>query len=178
MRTSAIRILYRILPESYLIYPIIIGISIMLFYQYTPRDAWGINNFRLFLDAVTGMNTQRLKGVCKWLDVSEKTLQRWMAGTSPVPRAVCYALFHESKYGRGLAETTAYNDRALLLSQIDLLQMRIRALEADNDALRNAADAAAPYLAVNDANYGARPQARRPHPFTTFKARRVRHRRA
>jgi hypothetical protein len=141
------------LPESYLINPIIVGFSIMLFYQYTPRDVWGINNFRLYLEAVTGMNTQRLKGVCKWLDVSEKTLQRWMAGTSPVPRAVCYALFHESKYGRGLAEVTAYNDRALLLSQIDLLQMRVRALEADNDALRNAADAAAPYLAANDTLY-------------------------
>lgn len=150
----------------------------MQIYRYTPRDVWGINNFKIYLDDVTfGMETLQLKAVCKWLDISEKTLHRWLAEESPVPRAVCYALFHESQYGRGLAEVTAFNGRAFLDAEIAQLKQDVRTLQANNDALRAAADAAAPMLSANDASYGARPVARRPHAFSEFKARRVRYHR-
>lgn len=100
----------------------------------------------IYLDNITGMSAPNLKALCRWLDVSEKTLHRWMTGATPVPRLICYALYHESKYGRSLGFTEAYNDRDALTAKIADLELKNRALAADVNALRSAS-------AANDALY-------------------------
>lgn len=140
-------------------------------YRRTPHDAWGINNFLLYLDDITGMSAPNLKALCKWLDVSEKTLHRWMTGATRVPDTVCYALYHESKWGQSLGFTEAYNDRAVLTAEIARLNQRVLALEADNAALR-ASTANAPQVAANDALFLPRdtaPAARRTAPPSNFR---------
>lgn len=87
-----------------------------------------------------------------------------MTGATLVPRPICYAaLYRESKYGRSLGFTEAYNDRDALTAKIADLELKNRALATEVDALRNASAAVAP-SAVNDAVYlprDAAPTARR-----------------
>lgn len=144
----------------------------MKIYRRTPQDVWGINNFRLYLDDLTSMQTPRLKALCKWLDISEKTLHRYMTEATPVPRVVCYALYHESKWGKDLGFTEAYNDRDILTRRIAALEIDNQALAADVETLRRD-NAAAVVGAANDAIYTNRPviapTKRRSQPPTNFR---------
>jgi hypothetical protein len=43
---------------------------------------------------------QRTRKLARWLDVSERTIRRWLHGSGSPPRAVVYAMWHECNIGR------------------------------------------------------------------------------
>jgi len=157
-----------------------IVIEVLTIQNYrTPSHAWGHGSFILFLTEITAMRPEAIKRVCTWLDISYKTMQRYVAGTAHPPRSICFALFHESSYGRQLGFAEAYNDRDILFRQINALRAEVRTLTASlTDAQAMLADAAnknGPTNGVaNDSNYGVKPLTRKHHAFTAFKRRTVR----
>ncbi|MQQ99241.1 hypothetical protein [Glaciimonas soli] len=143
-------------------------------YRRTPRDAWGINPFKEYLHDLTAMKPESIQALCKWLDISLKTMQRYISGETHVPRAICYALYHESQWGKQLAYTEAFNDRQIQFMQINELKSQVRNLETNlADTRRALAEAekhtAAISSASNDATYGIKREPRNPHAFTAFK---------
>jgi hypothetical protein len=180
MRTSqwARQIVIFLLLESHLINLMAIFKLIMQNYR-TPSHAWGHGSFITLLTDITSMQPAAIKRVCTWLDISYKTMQRYISGEANAPRSVCFALFHESSYGRELGFTEAYNDRDILSRQINTLRAEVRMLTASLvDAQAMLADAAnkngPTNGAANDSNYGVKPLTRKPHAFTSFKRRTVR----
>jgi len=83
---------------------------------HAPSSVSGSNLMRMLIDELGGP-----KRVCKYLDVTERTVWRWMAG-APVPRASVLALYWESKYGRSQIFTDQVNEIRLLYRQICILQ--------------------------------------------------------
>lgn len=81
-----------------------------------PNDIWGVNFFDQFAQELGLAQTAKL------LEVTPRTIQRWRDGTTPVPRMAVLALFWETKYGRGLIDTSQVNE-------IRMLYMRVRILE-------------------------------------------------
>ncbi|WP_156480062.1 hypothetical protein [Collimonas pratensis] len=139
----------------------------------TPSHAWGHGSFITLLTDITSMQPAAIKRVCVWLDISYKTMQRYISGEANAPRSVCFALYHESSYGRELGFTEAYNDRQVMSREINDLRAEVRSLTAslkDAQANKNGST----YGAANDSNYGVKPLTRKPHAFTSFKRRTVR----
>lgn len=81
-----------------------------------PKDIFGPGVFDLFV-AELGM-----KRVCKILDVRSATVQRWIRGTTPVPKMAVLALYWETQYGRSLIESEMVNEIRLLYFRNTLLQ--------------------------------------------------------
>lgn len=70
----------------------------------------------MFVDELGGP-----KKVCKYLEIGERTLRRWLA-TENVPRASVLALYWESKYGRSQIFTDQVNEIRLLYRRVCILQ--------------------------------------------------------
>lgn len=83
---------------------------------HTPKNIYGPNLFRMFVDELGGP-----KKVCKFLDVTERTVWRWLA-TDSVPRAHVLALYWESKYGRSQVFTEQVNEIRLLYREVCILR--------------------------------------------------------
>ena len=195
-----------LLLESHLIITIIYRYLIMKSYKVpseyvhpqiptgflTPTHAHGHNTFMLLLDDLTAMQPAVIKRLCLWLGVCSKTMNRYIADTSPVPHAVCYAMFFESQWGRDSINCKAVNDRQMLTTEISLLSASCRNLKAENillaaqvSALSVAANA--PVFAHGEriTNVGkdiharsvVRPAEAPPHPVFEFKIQGSRHRR-
>lgn len=96
-----------------------------------PRDVFGTNAFALLLDALLW----EVSDVARYLHVAPRTVQRWLDGTTCVPRSAVIALWFESHYGhaaiaaqtmnecaswRGIAKGLA-RDKAALLERLSLL---------------------------------------------------------
>lgn len=88
----------------------------MLF--HAPRNIYGIDCFRMFMDEVGG----GVEGVSKYLGVHENTVRSWLREATPVPRAAVLALFWESKWGRSQIFTDQVNEIRLLYRQVCILQ--------------------------------------------------------
>jgi hypothetical protein len=110
-----------------------------------PRDAAGVAAFTHLMDALGW----RAPDVARYLEVSERTVRRWLAQDGAPPRAAVIALWFESHYGRqavaGRYMTEAQNWRAAA-----------DAYKAQNDALRAALARAssATHGAANESLYG------------------------
>ena len=61
------------------------------------------------------------KQVAKFLDVSERTVWRWLA-TGKVPRAIILALYWETQYGKSLIDSDQVNEIRLLYRNVSILQ--------------------------------------------------------
>mgnify|MGYP000856052026 FL=1 len=81
-----------------------------------PQAIFGPNLFRIFVDELGGA-----KHVAKFLDVSIRSVQSWLANENP-PRAVVLALYWESRYGRSLIESDQINEIRLLYRRVQILQ--------------------------------------------------------
>src|SRR3990167_7375409 len=91
---------------------------------HAPKNIYGPNLFRMFVDELGGP-----KKVCKFLDVTERTVWRWLA-TENVPRAQVLALYWETKYGRSQIFTDQVNEIRLLYRKVCILQEQyVRAKE-------------------------------------------------
>jgi len=102
-------------------------------------------------------SSKRLKVTAKFLDVAENTLNRWINGKANPPRAVVYALWHESHVGR--AVTAAHSEESARLyrrlaegqqSEIERLRNTIATLNSELE--RAKLDSAAPH-AMNEPFY-------------------------
>lgn len=80
-----------------------------------PKDIYGINVFRIMLHEIG------IKRAMKMLDVSERTIWRWLS-TEKVPKAAVLALYWESSYGRSLIECEMVNEIRMLYKRLTLLQ--------------------------------------------------------
>ncbi|TAM39155.1 MAG: hypothetical protein EPN61_12905 [Burkholderiaceae bacterium] len=81
-----------------------------------PRDIYGPNAFRLFVDELGG-----IKRVCQFLKVNERTVKRWLS-VDRVPRAAVLALYWETKYGRSQIFSEQVEEIRLLYRRVCLLQ--------------------------------------------------------
>jgi len=83
---------------------------------HAPRDIYGPNLMRTFVHQLGGT-----KSVAKFLQVTERTVSRWLE-TGKVPRAAVLALFWETQYGRSQIFTEQVNEIRLLYRRVCLLQ--------------------------------------------------------
>ena len=112
----------------------------MLFFA---QDIYGSHRFSDIFNGLWIPSAKRHAQVAKFFDVSPRTLQRWLTGKSEPPRAVVYALWHESHEGRAVTASHSENgymyERNLarcLGETIDKLRMQVTALESELDAIK------------------------------------------
>lgn len=111
--------------------------------MFFASNQYGALSFQTSYNSLSIPSKNRLKIVSTFLGVTEPTLKRWLSGQSNPPRAVSYALWHESPQG---LETTSIHCqegarllRALCRSQddtIEILRARISELTLENEALK------------------------------------------
>ena len=81
-----------------------------------PKNIYGPDLFKLFVHELGGP-----KQVCKKLDVTERSVWRWLAaGTAP--KMAVLALYWESQYGRSLIDTDHHNETVILRTRIKILE--------------------------------------------------------
>jgi hypothetical protein len=83
---------------------------------HAPRDIYGPNAFREFVHELGGA-----KSVAKYLEVTERTVLRWLSEGN-VPRAAVLALYWETQYGRAQIFTDQVNEIRALYARVHLLQ--------------------------------------------------------
>lgn len=158
----------------------------------TPSHAYGHGTFMTVLDDLTAMNPAKIKQVCVWLGICDKTMHRYISEASPIPHAICYALFFESKWGRDSMDCEVINNRKMLAMEISVLNSKCRALESENkrltkQILTTSHAANAPTYAPSERVIGTgkdihtravvRPEETAAHPFHLFKIGHARHKR-
>ncbi len=80
-----------------------------------PKDIYGVNVFKMLIHEIT------IKRAAKILDVTERSIWRWLA-EEKVPKAAVLALFWESRYGQSLIETDQRNEIVLLRARVRILE--------------------------------------------------------
>lgn len=80
-----------------------------------PKNIYGINVFKMLIHEIT------IKRAAKILDVTERSIWRWLA-EEKVPKAAVLALFWESHYGQSLIETDQRNEIVILRTRIKMLE--------------------------------------------------------
>ncbi len=80
-----------------------------------PKDIYGPNVFKQFVHELAGPVR-----VAKFLDVSERTVRRWLAEGS-APKMACLALYWETQYGRSLIDADHQTEVALLRGRVRIL---------------------------------------------------------
>ncbi|WP_180125480.1 hypothetical protein [Rhodoferax sp. BLA1] len=75
------------------------------------------------------------KLVAKFLDVTERTVWRWLAEEN-APRAAILALYWETQYGRSLIDTDQVNEIRLLYQRIHILTEQYQCAKDIVTALR------------------------------------------
>lgn len=80
-----------------------------------PQNIYGINVFKMLIHEIT------IKRAAKILDVTERSIWRWLAD-GKVPKAAVLALFWESHYGQSLIETDQRNEIVLLRARVRILE--------------------------------------------------------
>lgn len=81
-----------------------------------PKNVRGPNLFRMFVHELGGP-----RKVAKFLDVTERTVWRWLAEES-APKMAVLALYWETSYGKSLIDTDQVNEIRLLYQYVNLLQ--------------------------------------------------------
>jgi hypothetical protein len=80
-----------------------------------PNYIRGPNLFKLFVEELGGP-----KLVCKFLDVTERTIWRWLSEET-APKMAVLSLFWETQYGRSLVQTDQVNEIRLMYRRIEIL---------------------------------------------------------
>jgi hypothetical protein len=105
--------------------------------MFFASNCYGSHMLKEAFDRIHLPQSARINACARFLDVSERTLKDWLSGKKEPPRAVVYALWHESSLGRAVtaahSEQDAHNYRMLSRMQGD----RIATLERRIDAMSN-----------------------------------------
>lgn len=81
-----------------------------------PQNLYGSDVFRKFVEELGGP-----KIVALFLDVTERTVWRWLAEDS-VPKMAVLSLYWETKYGRSVIDTDHNFELSLLYGRIRILE--------------------------------------------------------
>lgn len=81
-----------------------------------PKDIFSPDIFRLFVHELGR------KRICEICDIQKLTLERWLKGTSPIPKMAMRAVYWETQYGKSLIETDQVNEIRLLYRRVCILQ--------------------------------------------------------
>lgn len=129
--------------------------------MFFAQNEYGVEALRAAFDHLSIDPARRLKVTARFLGLAESTLTGYLSGKSDPPRAVVYALWHESDLGRAVtsahSEQGAHLWRSLAKSQgetMSALRARIDTLTAEIDALKQARPAA-PTMAANESFFGS-----------------------
>jgi hypothetical protein len=116
-------------------------------------DYSGPNHFRDFYNELPVLMAQRERYACDLLDITPATLRRYCGDFGNPPKAMVRLLYLECHKGRRHANIDLFNDYQFanqrvhtLLQEVERLTSKIKALNADYDALRrqkNSDDSAA-----------------------------------
>jgi hypothetical protein len=107
----------------------------MLF--FSERE-YGHEVFIQCFDALDNIDPkQRFRKVAKWLDLSEHTLRKYYRGDLSPPRAVVYALWHESKIGQRYMRGTFGQQDHWKDGYIRSLEAKQKRLESEVTRLQN-----------------------------------------
>jgi hypothetical protein len=120
-----------------------------------PNYILGPNLFKMFVDELGGP-----KLVCKFLDVTERTIWRWLAEES-APKMAVLSLFWETKYGRSMVHTDQVNEIRLMYRRIEILQDQYARAKDIITGLRQLQ-----YDTANEPYYDAMPDLNSPMPNT------------
>lgn len=121
--------------------------------MFFAKNEYGSPALRAAFDHLPIDASQKLKATAKFLNIAESTLTAYLNGKSDPPRAVVYAIWHESHLG--LSVTAAHSEhgcylwRSLAKSQaesIATLRARIDTLTSENNELKQTR----PALAANE----------------------------
>lgn len=85
-----------------------------------PKNIYGPDIFRMFVEELGGP-----KRVCEMLDVTERTVWRWLADGS-VPQMAVRALYWETQYGRSLIDTDHHFEVMTLRNQVKCLEEQFK----------------------------------------------------
>lgn len=125
--------------------------------MFFAQNEYGHQAMRAAFDNLPIEAARRAKSTARFLGITESTLNRYLSGKSDPPRAVVYALWHESELGRAVtsahSEHSAHLWRTLAKSQessMDKLKARIDALTAENDQLKRDQATRRPAPAANE----------------------------
>ena len=121
--------------------------------MFFATNQYGLPALQASFDALPIDPAKKITAVAKFLDITDPTLSRWLSGKQDAPRAVCYALWHESPLGRSV--TSAHSEQ-----EIKILRGLLRATEAES--IRKDQTIAA--LLAENAALKARPAAREQRP--------------
>lgn len=125
--------------------------------MFFAQNEYGAQALRAAFDQLPIESNRRLKVTAKFLGIAESTLTAYLAGKSDPPRAVVYAVWHESELGR--AVTSAHSEqgaklwRSLAKSQaetIETLRARIDEQAAEIGRLKLARTSPARPMAANE----------------------------
>lgn len=103
--------------------------------MFFALNEFGSERLKSAFESLPIDSAARLSSTARFLGVTEKTLSQWLTGKSDPPRAVVYAIWHESPIGR--AATSAHSEQAAHLwrtlaksqaAQIEKLQQKIDTL--------------------------------------------------
>ncbi len=81
-----------------------------------PKNVYGPDIFKMFVHELGGP-----RKVCRMLDVTERTIWRWLADDN-VPKMAVRALYWETQYGRSLVDADHHNEVILMNGRIRLLE--------------------------------------------------------
>lgn len=85
-----------------------------------PKNIYGPDIFKMFVEELGGP-----KRVSKMLDVTERTVWRWLADGS-VPQMAVRALYWETQYGRSLIDTDHHFEVVTLRNQVKCLEAQFQ----------------------------------------------------
>jgi len=124
--------------------------------MFFAQNQFGSETLRNAYESLPIPTEKRLHATAKFLGVTDHTLKSWLAGKTPPPRAVVYAIWHESPIGHAVTsehcEDGARLFRALARSQqqtIETMKATIQTLSTEL-ARAKVAKGAPRDLAMND----------------------------
>lgn len=106
--------------------------------MFFAQNEYGSARLFAAYDSLPIVRAHKLRDTAKFLGVTERTLSSWLTGKTDPPRAVVYAIWHESPAGR--AATTAHSEQAAHLwrTLAKSQEQQVKRLEQKIDTLTDA----------------------------------------
>ena len=103
--------------------------------MFFAKNEYGHEALKTAFDQLPIDPARRVKLTASFLGIAESTLKNYLSGRADPPRAVCYALWHESPLGRAATSAHSEHGAALWRSLAKSKDESIKRLEATIDKL-------------------------------------------